>query len=56
MPPGLGYPIARPSPVNYKNRALTVPSDIEIAREAILKPIGDIDARLGIPPETITVG
>jgi formate--tetrahydrofolate ligase len=30
-----------------------VPSDIEIAREAILKPIGDIAARLGIPPESV---
>jgi formate--tetrahydrofolate ligase len=30
-----------------------VPSDIEIAREAILNPIGDIAARLGIPPESV---
>jgi formate--tetrahydrofolate ligase len=30
-----------------------VPSDIEIARDAILKPIGDIAARLGIPPESV---
>jgi formate--tetrahydrofolate ligase len=30
-----------------------VPSDIEIAREAILKPIGDIAAHLGIPPESV---
>jgi len=30
-----------------------VPSDIEIAREAILKPIGEIAARLGIPPESV---
>jgi formate--tetrahydrofolate ligase len=30
-----------------------VPSDIEIAREAILKPIGDIAARLGIPAESV---
>jgi len=30
-----------------------VPSDIEIAREAILKPIGDIAAGLGIPPESV---
>jgi formate--tetrahydrofolate ligase len=30
-----------------------VPSDIEIAREAIMKPIGDIAARLGIPPESV---
>jgi formate--tetrahydrofolate ligase len=30
-----------------------VPSDIEIAREAHLKPIGDIAARLGIPPESV---
>ncbi|HWS65652.1 MAG TPA: formate--tetrahydrofolate ligase [Steroidobacteraceae bacterium] len=30
-----------------------MPSDIEIAREAILKPIGDIAARLGIPPESV---
>ena len=30
-----------------------MPSDIEIAREAILKPIGDIAARLGIPPECV---
>jgi formate--tetrahydrofolate ligase len=30
-----------------------VPSDIEIAREANLKPIGDIAARLGIPPESV---
>src|SRR6266700_3978798 len=34
-------------------RGLTVPSDIEIAREAILKPIGDIADRLGIPPESV---
>src|SRR6266481_391459 len=53
MPRGLGYPIARSSPLNYKNRGLTVPSDIEIAREATLKPIGDIAARLGIPPESV---
>ena len=30
-----------------------MPSDIEIARKAILKPIGDIAARLGIPPESV---
>ena len=30
-----------------------MPSDIEIAREAILKPIGDVAARLGIPPESV---
>jgi formate--tetrahydrofolate ligase len=30
-----------------------VPSDIEIAREASMKPIGDIAARLGIPPESV---
>jgi formate--tetrahydrofolate ligase len=30
-----------------------VPSDIEIAREATLRPIGDIAARLGIPPESV---
>ena len=30
-----------------------MPSDIEIAREAILKPIGEIAARLGIPPESV---
>jgi formate--tetrahydrofolate ligase len=30
-----------------------VPSDIEIAREALLTPIGDIAARLGIPPESV---
>ncbi len=30
-----------------------MPSDIEIAREAILEPIGDIAARLGIPPESV---
>jgi hypothetical protein len=36
-----------------KKRGFTVPSDIEIAREATLKPIGDIAARLGIPPESV---
>ncbi len=30
-----------------------MPSDIEIAREARLKPIGEIAAGLGIPPESI---
>jgi formate--tetrahydrofolate ligase len=30
-----------------------LPSDIEIAREARLKPIGEIAAGLGIPPESI---
>ncbi len=30
-----------------------MPSDIEIARDAILKPIGDIAAQLGIPPESV---
>src|SRR5450631_378552 len=56
-PPGLGYSIARYSPysdgINYNKRGSTVPSDIEIAREAKMKPIGDIAARLGIPPESV---
>ena len=30
-----------------------MPSDIEIAREAILKPIGDIADRLGIAVSTV---
>jgi len=54
MHPGLGVSCREVfPPLNYKNRGLTVPSDIEIAREAILKPIGDIAARLGIPPESV---
>src|SRR5207302_271608 len=38
---------------NEQTRGLTVPSDIEIARRASLKPIVDIATRLGIPPESV---
>src|SRR4051794_14616661 len=37
----------------WEARSMSVPSDIEIARAASLRPIEEVAARLGIPPDAL---
>src|SRR3954468_5009246 len=40
-------------PHRWEARSMSVPSDIEIARAASLRPIEEVAARLGIPPDAL---
>jgi formate--tetrahydrofolate ligase len=48
--PSLSY---KPQPTADRGRPMTVKSDIEIAREAKMKPIMEIGAKLGIPADDL---